>query len=231
MPMEQEPSPEEILLRLIKGGKSSKGSGPKSQEPVGDVTPSPASEPTAARPAPSNVKQRASRAIGWNSFAEKFYADLHLLPRVFLFLSLALALFIVVQIVGDSLQSKRKLERLWKAGSRAELALQRPANPVASQTAAGALPDKDLFKIVDSPGPTLDRALGPRVASLDQILSNYVLSGIVGGDKPQAVIEDKRQGKTYFVSVGDTIGEIRIVKIEEGRVTVAIGDQQAQLEL
>ncbi len=230
MSMDQEPSPEEILLRLIKEGKSAKASPPKGQEPLRAeaFAPAPASEMPQI---PSCVNKKMTFVLPWRSWSEKFYSDLHVLPKIFLLLSAILAVAIVAQIINDAVQSKRKLDRLWVHASRSESLPKAAtsATPAANATPEG-LPEKDLFKFAQGAGPVAEKAPA-RVASLESILSNYVLSGIIGGDKPQAVIEDKRQGKTFFVSEGETLGEMCIVKIEEGKVTVSVGGEQAQLEL
>ena len=216
--MEQQPSPEEILLRLIKEGKSSKGTPPT---------------PVACAPAPQSKPLVARKPPKFHDLSEKIFTDLDFIPRIFLFLSLALASLILFRVVYDSLRSKQHLNRLWQAGSSMDWTKQNPPGAFTPKVIDPALPEKDLFKFLDE--STISAPSGAssprRIAKLENILANYVLSGIIGGDQPQAVIEDKKEGKTYFLNVGDTLGDLRIVAITEGKVTVAVGDEQADLNL
>lgn len=57
------------------------------------------------------------------------------------------------------------------------------------------------------------------------------LVGIISGDNPQAVIEDKNTQKTYYVSKGQFIGEIQIEDIQEGKIILNHKGQRFELYL
>ena len=266
--MEQEPSPEEILLRLIKGGKPAKtspgvpaqkpeaakepakGVGPEAQTPLsplqqaksgwparllrrfssrkdGDGT-----EPQSEQPGRHVFSPLIGMQSRLTSLREDYFNDLHWISQAFLLLSVGMAGIIVFNVARDRADVHQKLDRIWSAGARPARSDARPAALYTPAANAEPLPDKDLFKSLEQPPPNSVSGPAPaRVASLDQILSNYNLAGIIGGPQPQAIIEDKRQGKTFFLNVGDMLGEIRIVAIKEGKVVIAIGSEQAELDL
>jgi len=57
-----------------------------------------------------------------------------------------------------------------------------------------------------------------KTKTLREIMQDFTLLGIMRGDNPQAVIEDKKAQKTYFLNRGDYLGEVQISDIQEGRV-------------
>ena len=89
------------------------------------------------------------------------------------------------------------------------------------------------------------RALFKLTASLEQedkngaaktivssgLLNNYSLKGVMGGDNPQAIIEDKKSKQTYFLNKGQFLGELKVEEIQEGKVIFDINGQKAELDL
>jgi type II secretory pathway component PulC len=67
--------------------------------------------------------------------------------------------------------------------------------------------------------------------SADEISSNLALIGIIAGDKPQAIIEDKKAGKSYFLYKGGLAGQAKIIDISEDRVTMEYNGQTFELVL
>jgi len=72
-------------------------------------------------------------------------------------------------------------------------------------------------------------------ASLVEELSNttiaateaqtLILKGVIAGRNPQAVIEDTKTQKTYFVVKNDKIGDIIIDSVEENKVKLKLGSE------
>ncbi len=254
-PYPQEPTPEEKLLKLIKQGKQAQKKEPikqeiaKAEEPLTPAPVAPAEQdPSSAiqpeiKPVPVAVIKRRpfrphlppifARLRDWRracaTWLWTYFGRLEPIPRVLLFACAALTVWILFHVVYDRVEAAMQIKRLWAAGSKAAGQDLAPIAAALPADLAGGLPAKDIFKgIEESPA----RGGGPaRVASLDQIMGNYTLGGILGGDQPQAIIEDKQQSKTYFLNVGDTLGEIKIIAITDEKVTVAVGDEQADLTL
>lgn len=56
--------------------------------------------------------------------------------------------------------------------------------------------------------------------SIAERTAHLVLSGIVMGQVPKAILEDKKIQKSYYVREGESVGECVVTKIDSGRVTL-----------
>lgn len=65
---------------------------------------------------------------------------------------------------------------------------------------------------------TEDTAKGSQKSPEADLLNDFSLIGIVSGENPQAIIEDKKNQKTYYVSKGQSIGAFKVEGIHEGKV-------------
>jgi len=66
--------------------------------------------------------------------------------------------------------------------------------------------------------------------SLGSNLSDITLVGIVLDDIPQAIFEHSKDQETYFLKEGDSVGDIKVEEITEGRVTVLFEDEEVELK-
>jgi len=76
--------------------------------------------------------------------------------------------------------------------------------------------------------PSLPQALTP--ADTD-ITKNLSLVGVLSGDNPQAVIEDKKEQKTYYLNKGQYIGDLQIEDIKTNSVILNRNSQKYELFL
>ncbi|MDP3790870.1 MAG: hypothetical protein Q8R38_02375 [Candidatus Omnitrophota bacterium] len=60
-------------------------------------------------------------------------------------------------------------------------------------------------------------------------LGNLKLVGILWSDNPQAMIENSKEQKTYFVTKGDKIGDIEVRNILRDKVVVGRGAEEWEL--
>ena len=60
-------------------------------------------------------------------------------------------------------------------------------------------------------------------------LGNLKLVGILWSDNPQAMIENSKEQKTYFVSRGDKIGDIEVRDIMRDKVKIGKGAEEWEL--
>lgn len=60
-------------------------------------------------------------------------------------------------------------------------------------------------------------------------LGNLKLVGILWSENPQAMIENSREQKTYFVSKGDKIGDVEVMDILRDKVVVGKGSEEWEL--
>ncbi|MBI1883653.1 MAG: hypothetical protein HYS08_05555 [Chlamydiae bacterium] len=70
-----------------------------------------------------------------------------------------------------------------------------------------------------------------KVVGLSDLVKNLTLSGIIDGEPPEAIIEDKSTGQLYYVEKGGTVGSLEVVEVREGHVILRYGDEEGQLTL
>ena len=82
-------------------------------------------------------------------------------------------------------------------------------------------------------GPSLvaENPASPGEPALKESIKDLNLLGIVSGKNPQAIIEDKKEGKTHFVNKGDSIGPLRVEEITEDRVILYYRGERLDLML
>ena len=71
----------------------------------------------------------------------------------------------------------------------------------------------------------------PTGQTFKELVKDLQLLGIMSGDKPQAIIEDKKLNKTYFLNIGDYLGEIRLDAISSDNVTLEFNGEKITLFL
>jgi len=79
-------------------------------------------------------------------------------------------------------------------------------------------------------GSTVTAAL-PQAAAGVNVADDISLVGIISGENPQAVVEDKKNQKTYYLSRGQLIGDLRVDDIKEGKIIVDRKGQKFELYL
>lgn len=68
------------------------------------------------------------------------------------------------------------------------------------------------------------------VASAD-LVKDINLVGIIAGDIPQAIIEDKKSQKTYYLNKGQSFGEFQVTDIQESKIILNYRGQNYELHL
>ena len=82
---------------------------------------------------------------------------------------------------------------------------------------------RNIFTFV----PTKEEATS--AVSVGPTLSNFKLVGILWSDNPQAMIENSKEQRTYFVSKGDKIGELDVRSVLRDKVMLGKDDQEWEL--
>lgn len=67
--------------------------------------------------------------------------------------------------------------------------------------------------------------------NIAELAKDLSLLGIIFGDNPQAIIEDKKSQRTYYVSKGQFIGEFQIEDVQEKKVILNCHGQKFELYL
>lgn len=71
----------------------------------------------------------------------------------------------------------------------------------------------------------------PAIVMNMDLVKDLSLVGIISGEPPQAIIEDKKAQKTYTLTAGQSFGEFRLESIEEGKVLATYQGQKFELYL
>lgn len=120
---------------------------------------------------------------------------------------------------------------------RVELPKEPPAGKPASLKAAEAAKSYEFYleavkgrQVFNNVSGEVSR--GSQTAVLDAgLVKDMNLMGIVSGENPQAVIEDKKTQKTYYLNKGQALGEFKIEDIQEGRVILKYKEERFELYL
>lgn len=67
--------------------------------------------------------------------------------------------------------------------------------------------------------------------SILEASKDFRLKGVVLGASPEALMEDARNQKTLFVKVGDSVGGLTVVSIQEGSVRVKYFEEEKELKI
>lgn len=200
-------SPEEKLLRLIKGQK----------RPAADAAkkaPRPAAEPK-----PSIKNSLSFFSLGFLSFES--------LRKIIFAVFLASCIYLVISLVYPLVGLKQ-----------VKLPSVPSVTPEAEETEAGGLEVKPLdfylepvrgrqiFSNISAP-----EAQGQAVAVDKDLVKDLNLIGIISGENPQAIIEDKKAQKTYYLNKGQSIGEFQLEDIQEGKIILNYRGQKFELYL
>lgn len=200
--MEKGISPEERLLRLIKKGTKPQGLTEKKDEGI-------SAEKQKARLVTKEQKRESIKVI--SRFLLLF---LLLLGGYFLFeLITSRPADILVEIPGA-------LEEVPEAEP---VTLLQPFEFYTKEIGRRELFTSLIPKEEGKPEP---------VVTLKDLTANLSLIGIIESDsRLQAIVEDRKQQKTYFLYKGDSIGEIKIKDILEGKVILGYGEEELELVL
>jgi len=226
--MAEEFSPEERLLRLIGGKKKD-----ESKPAPGKVEGAAEIPPTAGI---QNMKYSSSSdktvSGGWGYFE---FFNLALFIMLF-----AVIIFYIFDLSGSG-------SRLPAAGGfdKPDSARRRPRPPVSGprdakteeevvpySTYAEAIGKRELFKppkaeVVKSKADPSTQKTEPA----SDKLKNLSLIGIMGGEQPQAIIEDKKDKKTYFLNKGQTISEMKVDDILKDKIILDFEGEKFELVL
>jgi type II secretory pathway component PulC len=63
------------------------------------------------------------------------------------------------------------------------------------------------------------------------LIKDINLLGVISGVSPQAIIEDKKSQKTYYVNKGQMIGEFQVEDIGDGKVILNYSGQRFELSI
>ncbi|MFH0840250.1 MAG: hypothetical protein V1883_04460 [Candidatus Omnitrophota bacterium] len=218
--MKKDFSPEEKLLRLIKGSARKDAEREKidikSAMAYNGAAPS-SSYKGNGRPA----QKSASMAL---AFDIRAISTKNVNP-VLVVILIGLLIYFLADMIHNPYRGKE--DAVESAVARETLGVKEKADSsqLYSYYAAGT-GGRNIFLPQESDTPAV-----PEGPSVEEIGANLSLIGIIAGDKPQAIIEDKKAGKSYFLYKGGSAGQAKIVEIMEDRVLMEYRNETFELVL
>ncbi len=95
----------------------------------------------------------------------------------------------------------------------------------------GKTKNRNLFEFADKPIEVIPDIAEEvkKVSILQEMVKDLKLVGISWSDKPDAIVEDEKMGKTYFIQLGSMIGDIRVREILKDRVILRYEGEEVEL--
>jgi type II secretory pathway component PulC len=212
--MRENISPEEKLLRLIKGQKKSGGSG-EIKPAISSILPS--EKNLGLKP---DLKSAA--AATWQQYLEKVNIKIVVLTVFTISCIYLIATFIYPMIAPKTIV----LPNVSSEKNQTETST--PENETKNFDYYTKGTERQIF--TNPAAQEAEKSAASAAVSAD-IIKDVSLVGIISGDNPQAVIEDKKTQKTYYVGKGQSIGEIQVEEIQEGKVILNYKGQKFELYL
>jgi len=205
--MKDTSSPEDKLLRLIRNPKKPAAT----QAPKTDL-----SKSKAAYSANAKTELRSGPQIG-------NYRKLLNARWLFFWLFLACGIYLISSLIYPWVGLKNiRLPRPSDKPEKETLSAKHTAKPLEEYLES--VKDRQIFS-----GTSAVADVSPvNVANIDS-MKDISLVGIISGDNPQAVIEDKKAQKTYYVTKGQFIGEMQVEDIGEGKIIINYAGQKYEL--
>lgn len=220
-------SPEERLLRIIKGQSKAAKAG-LNKLPQYQVSQLQGKSQLGGQAAGPAYKSGELKAV----FGKDTLSKLTLLRRfnagLFIFWCLlVMIIFVFVRIAAMAESSKRHPRGPFiKDDPRPDKEKVQipPFSYYADIISRGALLKTSL------PRETRDGEMPAKIAPLE-LLKGYTLAGVITGENPQAIVEDKTSKKAYFLNKGQYLGDFKIDDIMEGKVILELKGQRFELSL
>lgn len=227
--MKKDFSPEEKLLRLIKGAK--KKLIPKKEESMPKMQPAdniPQLSKVAAYREGKKPKIAKFISISLPFPFKLKETDTRRLNSILVPILIFLLLYFIYDLFYTTFYKKTELKILMEDAKKiagvkeGEVVLEKKPYSYYASSIEGRnifMPQEVEAESVIS-GPTVD-----------EIKASLSLIGIIAGDRPQAIIEDKKTRKSYFLYKGGIVGESKIVEILQDSVIMEYKGQRFELVL
>ncbi len=90
--------------------------------------------------------------------------------------------------------------------------------------------ERDIFKMgVAGPRGVEERASREGVSKITELSQNLRLVGIAWSDDPDAMVEDTKAMRTFFIKRGQTIGDLKVRAIFKDKVILSYGTEEVEL--
>ncbi|MCK4948069.1 MAG: hypothetical protein KAQ99_03615 [Candidatus Aureabacteria bacterium] len=90
--------------------------------------------------------------------------------------------------------------------------------------------ERDIFKMGMKPTAETEEVTSSPSSRIIQVTQNLGLVGISWSSDPDAMVEDKKALKTFFVKEGDMIGKVRVETILRDRLVLSFEGERTELK-
>lgn len=225
--MAEEFSPEEKLLRLIRGEKKQKDR----SVPERTASPQRPGEAPATGTKTTKDEPRGNQAVidEW-----KYLKFINVALIIILIVTIS---FFIFDFISSNLRQPVLISGQGPKGPNYEPSptaetkgANREAQTMPFSAYSESIGRRELFKPQQSEVRT-ERTSGAKIESASDKLKDLSLIGIIAGEKPQAVIEDKKIQKTYFLYKGQILNQMKLEEILEDRVILDFEGEKFELTL
>ena len=238
--MKEEISPEERLLKLIRGKnkdkdflraiKEKKSKLPESNEIKEEVIE--VAKEEKAFETPKKNKLNFALKEKWT----KKYSPIEFVKNILLFIFSVLSLYLLVTLViinPYSRNSEKKMEGIETNSKVNALQVQEAEKSFTSAPKPYSYYEEEIGKRNLFSSIVTDEVEKPieKEAGLKELTSSLSLMGIIWGEKPEAIIQDSKTNKKYFLNKGGYIGEIVVEEIFGGKVILNYNGERVDLVL
>lgn len=207
--MEEKITPEEKLLKIIETPNLE-----KRKIPLSDIKPL------------ANLKSIKSLVANFKfnkEMLKKF--DLGVAIKLGIFLCVAFTLFWIFDFVRNGMILKKRFNQLMAESSDASNVKKNlPDLNVDMNALSSQIRSRNIFSLL----PTRAQA-GELVTEVPVAITNFKLVGIMWSDNPQAMIEDSKEQKTYLLSAGEQLGQVKVKRILRDKVVIGKDEQEWEL--
>lgn len=207
--MQDNTSPEGRLLCLIRGDHEKLS---RSQEQI-----------------VKDIELSQSKEVIQKSFSLSKKFSFSLINQILLAIFIILGIYLATDFLINNSDKIEKRISSFRETTNRSLTIQAKADTSLKPFSYYAEPLKSRSLFAGSPTKTNQ---GKPSASFLEMVSKLKLQGIVSsGSSPQAIIEDTNTRQVYFLSPGESIGEIELKRILQGKVRLGYYGQEAELSL
>jgi type II secretory pathway component PulC len=197
-------SPEEKLLRLIKGEKM------QSAAPVEKIS--------------IGIAAKAYSLKEKLHLSAKRYLSFFSPQKLILFSFIAVVIYLIILFINPLFEAKITFAELGQ-GKINEPIIELKQDMKPYEFYLKGIRSRKIFANASSL-----ESKPVSIASAD-LIKDINLVGIVSGEEPQAIIEDKKSQKTYYLKKSQFIGDFQVEEVLEGRIVLNYNGKKYELSL
>ncbi|MEK6714711.1 MAG: hypothetical protein AABY43_01530 [Candidatus Omnitrophota bacterium] len=139
---------------------------------------------------------------------------------------IASSLYLIVSLIYPLLSIKKNILPEVKQEAVVEPKPETIEGPKPYDFYLSGIKEREIFS-----SSQIEVVTKPQSGINTDLLKDISLVGIIAGDTPQAIIEDKKTQKTYYLNKGQFIEEMQVEDIQEGKIILNYRGEKFELYL